>query len=224
MKGGLTAYHMDNKTIPMSDISLEKGESVFVEKNDSLYSAQGEIVEVTKSSLEFFAPKFENGGYMTFKPGEKIKISYWSSAGNRYSFQAVVQNSKSLTGTYSIGLPANVVHDGVRRWTRYKPINMLVSFIHKASNAKVNDTVYIARVVNISAGGLLITTPKRFNVGDIIAVGFYVGKTFFTGVCEVKVNSASKMNLGEFDVAMQILNYSDKDKTFLETQLSTYIR
>lgn len=215
---------MENKTIPIADISLEKGESVFVEKNDSFYSAKGEIVDITRNSLEFYAPKFENGGYMTFKPGEKVKMSYWSSTGNRYSFQAVIQNSKSLSGTYSIGLPSTVVHDGVRRWTRYKPINMLISFIYKGNNAKINDTVYTARVVNISAGGMLITTPKRFSIGDIIAVGFYVGKTFFTGICEVKANSASKLNLGEFDVAMQMLNYSDKDKTFLETQLSTYIR
>lgn len=208
-----------NKLVPTSEIGMEKGEQIYIEKTDSYYAAPTEITEITKTTIEFLAPVYQSGGAINFKTGENVKLSYWTKNGLKYSFSAIIQSSKSMAGTFTVGMPAKVYLDGGRRWTRYKPVNMLTSFMHKSFNNKINDTVYISRVANISAGGMLITTAKRLNIGDTVGVGFYAGDTFFTALCVVKSSTASKLNLGENDIALQFTNYTDKDKEYLESKL-----
>lgn len=209
----------NNKLVPTSEIGMEKGEQIYVEKMDSYYPAPTEITDITKTTIEFIAPVYQTGGAINFKAGESVKLSYWTKNGLKYSFSAIIQNSKSMSGTFTVGMPAKVYLDGSRRWTRYKPVNMLTSFMHKSLNNKLNDTVYISRVANISAGGMLITTAKRFNIGDTVGVGFYAGETFFTALCVVKSSNPSKLNLGDNDIALQFTNYTEQDKEFLESKL-----
>lgn len=208
-----------DKTIQISELGMEKGDAIYVEKAESYYAAPTEIANITKSSIEFYAPTYQTGGAISFKPGESLKMYYWTKSGQKYSFSAMIQGAKSMTGTFTVGMPNQANYDGGRRWTRYKPVNMVTSFMHKSFNNKINDNVYIARVANISAGGMLISTAKRFNIEDTLGVGFYAGNTFFTALCIVKSSNVSKSNPGENEVALQFINYTEQDKDFLESKL-----
>lgn len=210
---------INNTILSVQELGMEKGDVIYVEKAESYYASPTEITDITKNSIEFYAPTYQTGGTINFKPGESIKMYYWTRSGQKYCFSSIIQGSKSLSGTFTVSMPTKIQLDGGRRWKRYKPVNMLVSFLQKTSNNSLQDTVHIARVVNISAGGMLITTPKRFNIEDSIGVGFYVGDTFFTALCLIKSANASKLNLGENDIALQFTNYTEQDKEFLESKL-----
>lgn len=209
------------KQISFSNLKIEKGDSIFIEKLDNMTISQTEVINISASSLEFAAPRHESGGIINFKPGEAINVYYWSVEGNKYSFQSIIQNGRSSTNTHSILLPTVVNHDAVRRWTRYKPMNMIASFINKTTNNKMNDAVHVARIINISAGGMLISTPKRINIEDELGLGFYIRDSFFTALGVVKSSGASKINIGEMEVALQFINYSEKDKEYLDSILSS---
>ncbi len=213
-----------DKVISISEIKIEPGETLYIEKNDNPNVAQADIVSISKTSIEFASPTFDNGVKANFNAGEKVKASYWTASGHKYTFQAIIQNNRSINGTFNIGLPNKLVLDGTRRWERYKPLSMLISFLYRGNIGKANDIVYTARVSNISAGGVLFSTPKRFNIGDNIAIGFYAGNTFFTALGTVRNITHSKVSMGEFEVAIQIINYSDKDKVFLDQRLNSSLR
>lgn len=200
---------------------MEKGDSISIEKLGSQVIAKTEVTDITENSIEFIAPRFEAGGIINFKAGEAIKIHYWTAAGNQYVFQSIIQNTRTAAGTHSITKPEQVKLEGTRRWTRHKPINMIVTFLNKSHTSKINETIHIGRVSNISAGGMLISTPKRFNVDDNLGLGFYIKEKFFTAVGTVKSCETSKINLGEMEIALQFVNYSERDKEYLEAILST---
>lgn len=209
------------KHVSFNELNMAKGDSISIEKTDSMTIAATEVVNITSSSIEFTAPRYETGGIINFKPGEAVNIHYWTANGNKYIFQSIIQNARTLNNTHSIIIPDKAKHDGVRRWQRYKPINMIVTFLNKTNTNKLNDSIYIGRVVNISAGGILISTPKRFNIDDCIGLGFYIKNKFFTAIGTVKGCEASMINLGEMEVALQFTNYTEKDKEYLESILST---
>ena len=209
------------KQVSFNDLNMEKGDSILIEKIDNMLTSHSELVNISSTSIEFVAPRYETGGIINFKPGEAINIYYWSTDGNKYSFQSIIQNSRTMTNTHSVLIPTLVQHDGVRRWTRYKPMNMVASFINKTNTNKLNDATYIGRVVNISAGGMLISTPKKFNLDDNLGIGFYLKGLFFTAIGVVKSSGASKINIGETEIAIQFINYSEKDKEYLDSILSS---
>lgn len=218
---GFPAYFNMKKQVSFNSLSMEKGDSLFIEKLDNMTISQTEITLISTNSIEFFAPRYETGATINFKPGEAVNVYYWSADGNKYSFQSIIQNARTMNNTHSILLPTVVNHDAVRRWTRYKPMNMITSFINKTSSNKLNEAVHVARIINISAGGMLISTPKRINIEDELGVGFYIRDTFFTALGVVKSSSSSRINIGEMDVALQFVNYSEKDKEYLDSILSS---
>lgn len=209
------------KQVSFNNLSMEKGDSLFIEKLDNMTVSQTEITLISSNSIEFSAPRHETGGIINFKPGEAVNVYYWSADGNKYSFQSIIQNARTLNNTHSILIPTEVNHDAARRWTRYKPMNMIVSFINKTNPNKVSDAIHVARIKNISAGGMLISTPKRINIEDVLGLGFYIKNSFFTAVGVVKASNASRINIGEMEIALQFVNYSEKDKEYLDSILST---
>lgn len=200
---------------------MKNGDIISIEKMNSQIMAKTEITNITDTAIEFIAPRFETGGVISFKAGEAINIHYWTSTGNKFVFQSIIQNMRTAEGTHSVIIPEYATHDGARRWNRYKPINMIATFLNKSNTSKINDIVHIGRVINISAGGMLLSTPKRFNVEDNLGLGFYIKEKFFTAVGTVKSCENSKLNIGEMEIALQFVNYTERDKEYLEAVLST---
>lgn len=209
------------KQISFNNLPMEKGETLFVEKIDNMVSSQTEIINISSSNIEITAPRHETGNLIKIKPGEAINVYYWSGDGNKYSFQSIIQVAKSSNNTCTISIPNSVNFETARRWVRYKPMNMITSFINKSNSNKLNDSVYVARVINISAGGMLISTPKRMNIDDELGLAFYIRDKFFTAIGVVRSSSASKMNIGEMNIALQFINYSEKDKETLDLILDS---
>ena len=206
--------------VPFSNLMLSKGDTISLEKTGSNSITTSEVVNIEENSIEFTAPRLEGGGYVNFNQGENINVHFWTSNGNKYIFQSVIQSGRTSAMTYVMSKPEKAKFDATRRWTRYKPINMITTFINKSHTSKINDIVHVGRVVNISAGGMLILTPKRFNVGDTLGISYYVKEQFFTAICTVKSCENSKADIGKMEVALQFTSYSEDDKEYLEDILS----
>lgn len=210
-----------DKSILTKTLDIKKGESISIEKSKTGNIMNCDIIHVSNLTLEIGEPVSQTGTAISLKVGEKVTLCYWSHDGSKYSFDSTIQTYKTNKNSYTLLMPEYLKHVGVRRWQRYKPVNMLSSFIITNSNGKSSNLTYIARVINISAGGMLISTAKRFNVNDEITLGFYAGRYFFTAIGKIKNLSISTMYSGEHETSIEFTNYNDSDKEFLEKNLKT---
>ena len=102
-----------------------------------------------------------------------------------------------------------------RRYYKRVKDNLQVKLEYKSEGEDISK-IKVGTSMDISATGILVTYERPIEIDSIINVSFVKPKTFEMFNSSVKVMRVEKNKDGTYEIGLQFLDMSDKDKNILD--------